>query len=84
MSDRAGRNPGADPNGRNGDRAPHARDASFMTANHVAARLQIPRRSVYALVDQGLLPYHRVGKRLLRFTTEDIETLFARSEDSAR
>jgi excisionase family DNA binding protein len=50
-----------------------------MTTEDVAKSLQIPVRSVYSLVDQGVLPARRLGKRLLRFKREEIEAAIERS-----
>ncbi len=47
----------------------------LLTARDVAALLQVPRRTVYALVDQGFLPVRRIGKRLVRFARADIEAV---------
>jgi excisionase family DNA binding protein len=55
----------------------------LMDAKHVAAKLSVKPRTVYSLVDQGLLPYHRVGKRLIRFTQADVDELFRRSAELA-
>jgi excisionase family DNA binding protein len=43
-----------------------------LTAEDVAARLQIPRWSIYELVKRGDLPHLRIGKRL-RFRLADLE-----------
>ena len=55
----------------------------WLTADGVAALLALPsRRTVYAFVDQGLLPYHRVGTRLLRFSQADIDECLRRSAEA--
>ena len=44
-------------------------------ARKVASIISVPVRTVYSLADSGVLPYVRVGKRLLRFRPEDIKAL---------
>lgn len=47
--------------------------APWLTAADVQALLNLRSiRTVYALVDQGVLPYRRVGKRMLRFSLEEV------------
>lgn len=55
----------------------------LMTADEVAAILRLPsRRSVYSLVDQGLLPYVSVGRHL-RFSEDHLAELYRRSAEAA-
>lgn len=56
----------------------------LLTPADVAALLRIPHRTVYQWIDSGLLPCHRLGKRLLRIFREDALALLQRlpgSED---
>jgi hypothetical protein len=47
--------------------------APLLTAADVQALLKLRSiRTVYSLVDQGVLPYRRVGKRMLRFSLEEV------------
>ena len=52
----------------------------LFTAEDVAARFRVPRRTVYLWVDAGLLPATRVGPRLLRFSSDDLRLFLAVSE----
>jgi excisionase family DNA binding protein len=52
----------------------------FLTAEEVAARLQVSPRTIYLWVDQGLLRAIRVGPRLIRFTEEGVDEFLARSQ----
>ena len=52
----------------------------FVSADEVAALFGVPRRTVYAWVDQGVLPTRRIGPRLLRFTPHDLRLFQAESE----
>ena len=56
---------------------------SLLTTAEVARLLRVPRRTVYSFVDQGLLPYQRVGTRLLRFTEADVDEFLRRSAEVA-
>ena len=49
------------------------------TAKDVGDLLRVPVRSVYTYVEQGLLPCHRVGKRVLRFSDADLAEFLRRS-----
>ncbi len=53
----------------------------MLTAADLAWILQAPVRTVYGFVDQGLLPSHRIGKRLLRFTDADLTVFLERGAD---
>ena len=55
----------------------------LLTAQDLAERFQVPRRTIFSWVDQGLLPAHRAGKRLLRFTDGDAEEFMRRSAEAA-
>lgn len=57
------------------------RDDRMLTAADLGRILQVPVRTVYAFVDQGLLPAHRIGKRLLRFTDDDLREFLERSAE---
>lgn len=54
----------------------------LLTAADVAARYQVPVRTPYSWVDQGLMPARRCG-RLLRFTEEDLAEFERRSAEAA-
>lgn len=51
----------------------------------VAELFRVPRRTVYAWIDSGLLPSRRVGSRLLRILRRDVLELLERgsTEDMA-
>jgi excisionase family DNA binding protein len=51
----------------------------FMTRNDIAALFGVSPRTVDSWQREGLLPFHRVGKRLVRFTDEDIADFVKRS-----
>jgi excisionase family DNA binding protein len=55
----------------------------LLDAKQVAELLGIKPRTVYSLVDQGLLPYIRIGRRLVRFSQGDLEELYRRSSEVA-
>ena len=55
----------------------------LLTAQDLAERFQVQRRTIWSWVDQGLLPFHRCGTRLLRFTDEDIKEFLRRSDEAA-
>ena len=50
----------------------------YLTAKHLAEMFEVSIRTVYSYVDQGLLPYTRVGPRLLRFSEDDIREFVRR------
>jgi len=54
----------------------------LIDAKTLAVRLGVKPRLIFSFADQGLLPYHRVGKRLLRFSESDIETFLRRSAEA--
>ena len=51
-----------------------------MTADEVAALLQVPRRQIYTWRDQGRLRARRLGPRLIRFTADDVRSFLEASE----
>jgi excisionase family DNA binding protein len=55
----------------------------LLTADDVAAILDVPRSLVYALVRRGELPAIRVGERYVRFRAEAIERWIEGREASA-
>ena len=44
----------------------------LLTVKDVAHQLQLSTKSVYALTSDGLIRFHRVGKRSIRFAPSDI------------
>lgn len=46
---------------------------ALLDTNQVAERLQLSKRVVYELVQDGNLPCIRVGKRVLRYREADID-----------
>jgi excisionase family DNA binding protein len=46
----------------------------------VAVRLGVGVRAVYYLVEDGSLPYFRIGRRRIRFSPEQVESYLAFSE----
>jgi excisionase family DNA binding protein len=55
----------------------------LLTADDVAAILDVPRSLVYALARRGELPAIRVGERYVRFRAEAIERWIEGQEASA-
>lgn len=55
------------------------RGPAYLTAEDVATLFQVGKPTVYRWVDQGLLPAHRVGPRLLRFAPQDLESFYQAS-----
>jgi excisionase family DNA binding protein len=55
----------------------------LLTADDVAAILDVPRSLIYALVRRGELPAIRVGERYVRFRAEAIERWIEGREASA-
>jgi excisionase family DNA binding protein len=55
----------------------------LLTADDVAAILDVPRSLVYALARRGELPAIRVGARYVRFRAEAIERWIEGQEASA-
>ncbi|MFT3912571.1 MAG: helix-turn-helix domain-containing protein [Anaeromyxobacteraceae bacterium] len=45
----------------------------LLTYMEVAEQYNLKRNTLYALVHQGRIPYVRIGKRLIRFSREDLE-----------
>jgi excisionase family DNA binding protein len=55
----------------------------LLDAKQVAELLGVRPRRIYGWVDQGLLPYLRVGRRLIRFTAADLDEFYRRSAEVA-
>lgn len=55
----------------------------LLTAQDLAESFQVSRRQIYVWIDQGILPHHRCGTRLLRFTAEDVDEFLRRSAEEA-
>lgn len=50
----------------------------------VAATFDVTERTVWRWVEQGLLEYHRLGPRLVRFTASDLQRFIDRGRVSTR
>lgn len=50
-----------------------------LTPADVAQLFRVPRRTVYAWIDSGVLPSRRVGSRLLRILRRDVLALLEQS-----
>jgi excisionase family DNA binding protein len=58
-----------------GDRGPDFDLPPMLSPADVAELFRVPRRTVYAWIDSGLLPCRRVGSRLLRILRRDVLAL---------
>jgi excisionase family DNA binding protein len=51
-------------------------EVRWLTADEAAAHLGFPsRKALYAAVERGQVPAHRLGRRRLRFKLDDLDTL---------
>lgn len=50
----------------------------------VAARLSLSVSKVYELIDDGLLPVHRLGGTALRVSEEDLKSFIERSRETKK
>jgi excisionase family DNA binding protein len=58
--------------------------SSWLTADAAAAHLGFPsRRALYAAVERGQVPAHRLGRRRLRFKLDELDSLLGRLHKSA-
>ncbi len=58
--------------------------SSWLTAGAAAAHLGFPsRRALYAAVERGQVPAHRLGQRRLRFKLDELDSLLGRLHESA-
>lgn len=55
----------------------------LLTTQDLAEQFQCSRRQIYVWIDQGYLPAHHLGSRLLRFTDEDVAEFLRRSAEAA-
>ena len=53
-----------------------------MNPKELAEHLGVPVRTVYSFAEQGLLPVHRIGVRLIRISAEDLEEFYRRSREA--
>lgn len=53
----------------------------YLTPKEAAAYLGVRPRTIYLLVEQGVLPRRRLGKRLLRFTRADLDAALTAASD---
>ena len=52
----------------------------FLTRQEVSEKLKIPVRTIDYLVSTGQIPFSRIGKRSVRFSTTRIESWFIERE----
>ena len=52
----------------------------FLTVEEVAALLRVSPRSVYDWVSQGVIPFHKAGRRTIFSLDETLEWTSKRSE----
>ncbi len=58
--------------------------SSWLTADAAAAHLGFPsRKALYAAVERGQVPAHRLGRRRLRFKLDELDSLLGRLHESA-
>jgi excisionase family DNA binding protein len=58
-------------------------DRRLRSAKQLGEDFGVSTRTIYQFVDQGLLRPSRVGRRLLRFSEEDIKEFLRRSSEVA-
>jgi excisionase family DNA binding protein len=52
----------------------------FLTRQEVSERLKIPLRTIDYLVSTNQIPFSRIGKRSVRFSSSRIEEFFSERE----
>jgi excisionase family DNA binding protein len=58
-------------------------EVRWLTADEAAAHLGFPsRKALYAAVERGQVPAHRLGRRRLRFKLDDLDTLPGRLHET--
>lgn len=62
-----------------GDRLPN----ELLTINEVADRLKVTHRTVRNWIDSGALATVRIGSKLIRIRTSDLEDFISAGEESA-
>jgi hypothetical protein len=56
----------------------------WLTADAATVYLGFPsRKALYAAVERGQVPVHRLGRRRLRFKLDELDTLLGRLHESA-
>jgi excisionase family DNA binding protein len=57
--------------------------SAWLTADAATVYLGFPsRKALYAAVERGQVPAHRLGRRRLRFRLEELDTLLGRLHES--
>ncbi len=55
----------------------------WLTADEAAVHLGLPsRKALYAAVERGQVPAHRLGRRRLRFRQDELDSLLGRLPES--
>ncbi len=54
-------------------------DSPWFTPNQAAAHLAVSARTLYRLIEQGKLPAHRVGTRIVRIHRDDLDAVMGRA-----
>jgi excisionase family DNA binding protein len=56
----------------------------WITADEATVHLGLPsRKALYAAVERGQVPAHRLGRRRLRFKLDELDSLLGRLHESA-
>ncbi len=64
--------------------APPGGLSPWLTADAATVYLGFPsRKALYAAVERGQVPAHRLGRRRLRFKLDELDTLLGRLHESA-
>ncbi len=60
-------------------------DRSWLTADEATVFLGLPsRKALYAAVERGQVPAHRLGRRRLRFSRDELDALLGPVSESTR
>jgi excisionase family DNA binding protein len=58
-------------------------DENLITADTVQEQLDLPRSTVYALAERGVIPSYKIGARHVRFKRSEIEAWLATQRRAA-
>ena len=48
-------------------------NSEYLTIKQLSALLEVSEKTIYGWTYRGLIPYHKVGPRLVRFKKQEIE-----------
>lgn len=54
-------------------------DSPWFTPNQAAAYLKTSTRSLYRMIEQGKVPCHRMGTRIVRLHRDDLDNAMGRA-----